>query len=171
MRNGSHADYSELPEHVRQIIERDGEIEFTPPSFERWLGRLQMARTMASMTSFVLVFLATYSTGTGWEGATVRGIVAAIVFYFFAWAAGLFVFGELYDAEVKEARRDLEDKERERARRIEAYYRERLRQQAGDGQAGSDSSPPAPAGPVPGDPLVEAVPGYIPTDARLGNAA
>jgi hypothetical protein len=169
--SAQHADYSELPEHVRQIIERDGEIEFTPPSFERWLGRLQMARTMASMTSFVLVFLATYSTGTGWEGATVRGIIAAIVFYFFAWAAGLFVFGEMYDAEVKDARRDLEEKERERARRIEAYYRERLRQQAATGHSGAEASPPPSAQPALDDPLTEAIPGYIPTDARIGKAA
>ncbi len=165
-------DYTELPEHVRQIIERDGEIEFTPPSFERWLGRLQMVRTMSAMAAFLMVFLATYSSGMEWEGATVRGIVAAIVFYFFAWAAGLFVFGELYDAEVKVARRDLEEKERERARRIEAYYRERLRQQNATGRNAEQPSPVANDAPklVP-DPLTEAIPGYIPTDARVGNAA
>jgi len=118
-----------LPDHVRRIIDREGEHEFTPPSFERWLGRLQMLRTMASMGSFMLVWLVSYGSGQGWEGATVRGIVAALVFHFFAWAIGLFVFGELYDIEVKKARVDLEVRERERARRIEAYYRERLRAQ------------------------------------------
>ncbi|MCW2974408.1 MAG: hypothetical protein JWN72_2681 [Thermoleophilia bacterium] len=119
----------QLPDHVRRIIDREGETEFTPPSFERWLGRLQMVRTMASMGAFMLVWLVTYGSGIGWEGATIRGIAAALVFHFFAWAVGLFIFGELYDIEVKQARVDLEVRERERARRIEAYYRERLRAQ------------------------------------------
>lgn len=132
--------YHEIPEHVRRIIDRDGEIEFTPPSFERWLGRLQMLRTIAAMGGFLLVWLVSYDNGMGWDAATVRGIVAAVVFFFFAWAAGLFVFGELYDAEVKAARVELEEKERERARRIEEYYRERLRaQEAAGGGAGADS--------------------------------
>ncbi|MCW2924621.1 MAG: hypothetical protein JWM98_2025 [Thermoleophilia bacterium] len=130
---GGHADYQEIPEHVRRIIDRDGEIEFTPPSFERWLGRLQMVRTLTAMAAFLVVWLTFYAFGQPWEGATVRGIVAAIVFFFFSWAAGLLVFGELYDAEVKAARVDLEAKERERARRIEEYYRERLRAQAESG--------------------------------------
>ena len=117
--NPQTAEYTELPEHVRRIIEQDGEIEFTPPSFERWLGRLQMLRTFSSMLAFLFVFLVTYGAGNGWEGATVRGIIAAIVTYFFAWAAGLFVFGEMYDVEVKHARQELEEKERERARRID----------------------------------------------------
>jgi len=119
----------EIPEHVQRIIQRDDELEFTPPSFERWLGRLQMLRTMTSMGAFMLVWLVTYSGGQGWEGATVRGIIAALVFHFFAWAAGLFVFGELYNIEVKKARVELEERERDRARRIEEYYRERLRAQ------------------------------------------
>ena len=59
------SDYQELPDHVRRIIARDGEIEFTPPSFERWLGRLQMLRTMASMCSFVLVWLASRARRIG----------------------------------------------------------------------------------------------------------
>ncbi len=152
--------HDELPEHVQRIIARDGEIEFTPPSFERWLGRLQMLRTLSAMGAFLLVWLVTYSSGMTWESATVRGIVAAIVFHFFAWAAGLFVFGELYDVEVKKARLELEEKERERARRIEEYYRERLRAQDAVGRDGEVS--PVPGGSVPslGDPLVEAVPGY-----------
>ena len=83
------SDYQELPEHVRRIIARDGEIEFTPPSFERWLGRLQMLRTLSAMGAFLIVWLTSYSNGMGWEAATVRGIIAAIVFHFFAWAAGL----------------------------------------------------------------------------------
>ncbi len=160
-------DYTELPEHVRRIIERDGEIVFTPPSFERWLGRLQMLRTGAAMTAFMLVFLGTYSAGNGWETATVQGIVAAIVFHFFGWAAGLFIFGEMYDAEVRAARRDLEEKERERARRIEAYYRERLRAQQGL----STSAATLPDGSVvptdPDDPLSGAVPGYVPSDVQV----
>jgi hypothetical protein len=119
----------ELPDHVRRIIDREGETEFTPPSFERWLGRLQMVRTLASMGAFMLVWLVAYSAGIGWEGSTIRGIVAALVFHFFAWAMGLFIFGELYDVEVKRARVALEERERERARRIEQYYRERLRAQ------------------------------------------
>ena len=153
--------HEELPEHVRRIISRDGEIEFTPPSFERWLGRLQMLRTLAAMGAFLLVWLGSYGAGTGWEGATVRGIIAAIVFHFFAWAAGLFIFGELYDAEVKAARRELEEKERERARRIEEYYRERLRAQEAVGRGGSEVEA-VPGGSVPAlsDPLAQAVPGY-----------
>ncbi|MBC7461903.1 MAG: hypothetical protein H7287_11120 [Thermoleophilia bacterium] len=119
----------QLPDHVRRIIDREGETEFTPPSFERWLGRLQMLRTMASMGAFMLVWLVSYTAGIGWEGATIRSIAAALAFHFFAWAVGLFIFGELYDIEVKQARVDLEVRERERARRIESYYRERLRAQ------------------------------------------
>lgn len=154
------AEYQELPEHVRRIIARDGEIEFTPPSFERWLGRLQMLRTLSAMGSFLLVWLASYTSGMGWEAATVRGIIAAIVFHFFAWAAGLFIFGELYDAEVKKARRELEEKERERARRIEAYYRDRLRAQDAIGREDGSASPVAPMPGVAGDPLAQAIPGY-----------
>jgi hypothetical protein len=120
----------ELPEHVRRIIDRDGSIDFTPPSFERWLGRLVMLRTLASMLGFATVGLLSFDGGAVWETAAVHGIIAAIVFYFFAWAAGLFVFGELYDAEIKRARESLEEQERDRARRIEEYYRERLRAQA-----------------------------------------
>lgn len=119
----------QLPDHVRRIIDREGETEFTPPSFERWLGRLQMLRTLASMGAFMLVWLVAYGAGIGWEASTVRGIAAALVFHFFAWAVGLFIFGELYDVEVKRARVALEERERERARRIEQYYRERLRAQ------------------------------------------
>lgn len=125
--------YHEIPDHVRRIIDRDGEIEFTPPSFERWLGRLQMLRTIAAMGGFVLIWLVSYNAGMSWDVATIRGIVASVVFFFFAWAAGLFVFGEMYDAEVKVARAELEEKERERARRIEEYYRERLRAQEATG--------------------------------------
>lgn len=121
--------YQELPDHVRRIIERDGEMTFTPPSFERWLGRLYMLRTFTSMGAFMLVFLASYTHGQPWDGAALRAMVAGLAFHFFAWAAGLFVFGELYNAEVRRARHDLEEKERERARRIEEYYRERLRAQ------------------------------------------
>ena len=156
-----HSDYQELPDHVRRIIARDGEIEFTPPSFERWLGRLQMLRTLSAMGAFMLVWLASYTNGMGWEAATVRGIIAAIAFHFFAWAAGLFIFGELYDAEVKQARRELEEKERERARRIEAYYRDRLRAQDAIGR--DDQVAAVPGGSVPSlssDPLAEAIPGY-----------
>ncbi len=155
------SDYQELPDHVRRIIARDGEIEFTPPSFERWLGRLQMLRTLSAMAAFLIVWLTSYSNGMGWEAATVRGIIAAIVFHFFAWAAGLFIFGELYDAEVQSARRELEEKERERARRIEAYYRDRLRAQDAIGR--DDNVAPVPGGSVPSlarDPLSSAVPGY-----------
>lgn len=139
--------YSQLPDHVRRIIERDGDVHFTPPSFERWLGRLYMLRTAVSLASFIVVWLLAYDAGHPWETATIRGIIAAIVFHFFAWAAGLLLFGELYDAEVRRARRELEEKERERARRIEQYYRERLREQdaAGDGSQGAGAAGPAPS--------------------------
>jgi hypothetical protein len=164
-------EYTELPEHVRRIIAREGELEFTPPSFERWLGRLQMFRTMSSMGAFSLVWLVSYTAGASWEDATLRGIVAAIAFHFLAWAAGLFIFGELYDAEVRAARRTLEEKERERARRIESYYRDRLRaQQAGD----VDESPAPPAaGSVHslGDPLQQAIPGYVPSNTGASSIA
>jgi hypothetical protein len=123
------AHYSELPDHVRRIIEREGETHFTPPSFERWLGRLSMFRTIAAMVGFIGVALLSIDAGYEVESAIIRGIVAAIVLYFFAWATGLYLFGELYDVEVKQARRKLEERERERARRIEQYYRERLREQ------------------------------------------
>ena len=116
----------DLPEHVRRIIDREGEPEFTPPSFERWLGRLQMSRTLASIGAFMFVFAISYLSGDAWDGAVIRGIVAALVFHFFAWAACLFIFGELYEVEVKQARIALEERERDRARRIEQYYRERL---------------------------------------------
>lgn len=129
---GRRPGYSEIPDHVRRVIDRDGDTEFTPPSFERWLGRIQMLRTLAAMVAFILVWLTAYAFGHTWEAATIRGIVASIVFYFFAWAAGLFIFGEMYDAEVRAARIELEEKERERARRIEEYYRERLRAQAAE---------------------------------------
>lgn len=119
----------DLPEHVRRIIDRDGELEFTPPSFERWLGRLQMTRTLASMAAFMLVWLVAHETGNDWAGSTVRGIMAAMVFHFFAWAACLFIFGEMYEVEVKQARAKLEQRERDRAQRIEEYYRDRLRAQ------------------------------------------
>jgi hypothetical protein len=157
------SEYQELPDHVRRIIERDGEIEFTPPSFERWLGRLQMMRTISSMGAFLLVWLVTYGSGASWEAATIRGIIAAVVFHFFAWAAGLFIFGELYDVEVKTARTELEEKERERARRIEAYYRQRLRAQEAVGRGEEpDSVDGAPT--ILNDPLTEAIPGYVPSD-------
>jgi hypothetical protein len=145
--------YSEIPDHVRRIIEREGEVRFTPPSFERWIGRLHMLRTVASMAAFLLVFMVAYDHGMAWETATVRALVAGIVFNFFAWAAGLYLFGELYDAEVKQARRALEEKERERARRIEQYYRDRLQEQeapeAGTVPGGVVPSlgQPTPAGP------------------------
>lgn len=119
----------ELPEHVRRIIDRDSELHFTPPSFERWLGRLQMTRTMASIGAFMFVFALSYLTGDAWDVAAIRGIVAGLVFHFFAWAACLFIFGELYEVEVKQARVALEERERNRAQRIEEYYRERLRAQ------------------------------------------
>lgn len=138
------AHYSELPDHVRRIIERDGEVHFTPPSFERWIGRLSMLRTIAAMVGFIAVALLSVDSGLPWELAIVRGIVAAIVLYFFAWATGLYLFGELYDAEVKKARRDLEERERERARRIEQYYRERLRE-----QDAATEAQPVPGGVVP----------------------
>lgn len=135
--------YDDLPDHVRRVIQQDGELTFTPPSFERWVGRLQMLRTSFSMGTFIIVWLLAYDSGLGWEVATIRGIVAALAMFFFSWAAGLFVFGELYDVEVKQARRKLEERERDRARRIEEYYRERLRQMGAD----SDLDPPASAGP------------------------
>lgn len=119
----------DIPEHVRRIIEQDGEVTFTPPSFERWLGRLQMFRTLSSMGAFLAVWLFAYGNGMAWEAATIRAMAAGIVFHFFAWAIGLFLFGELYDAEVKQARHDLEEKERIRAQRIEDYYRQRLEAQ------------------------------------------
>ncbi|MCW2926500.1 MAG: hypothetical protein JWM86_468 [Thermoleophilia bacterium] len=139
--------YDQIPDHVRRIIDRDGEIEFTPPSFERWLGRLQMFRTIASMGAFIGVWLVSYDNGQTWDGATLRAIAAALVFHFFAWATGLYLFGELYDAEVKRARRDLENRERERARRIEEYYRERLRAQ--EAAKDADSVSVVPGGIVP----------------------
>lgn len=142
----------ELPDHVRRIIGGDGEIEFTPPSFERWLGRLQMLRTMSAMGAFLLVWLVSYNTGMGWEDATIRAIIAALVFHFVAWAGGLFIFGEIYDAEIKTARVELEEKERERARRIESYYRERLLAQqvaAGEDPDGVPAIPPAVLNAVP----------------------
>lgn len=141
----SRFDTQEIPEHVRRIIDRDGRIEFTPPSFERWLGRLQMLRTIAAMGGFISVWLMSYDSGQAWDAATVRAIIAAVVFHFVAWAAALFVFGELYDGEVKRARVELEEKERERASRIESYYRERLRAQESDGGEVS----PVPVGAVP----------------------
>lgn len=147
--------YTELPEHVRRIIEREGEVHFTPPSFERWIGRLMMLRTVSSMVAFMVVWLLAYDGGLPWEIATVRGIIAAVVFHFFAWAAGLFLFGELYDAEVKRARRDLEERERERARRIETYYRERLRAQDAAAEAN-----PVPGGSVPSLAEPAAAPAY-----------
>ena len=152
------AGYSELPDHVRRIIEREGEVHFTPPSFERWLGRLSMLRTVASMVGFISVTLLSYEGGQPWEAAVVRGIVAAIVLYFFAWATGLFLFGELYDAEVKKARRELEERERERARRIEQYYRERLREQDAASEAEA-----VPGGVVPalGDPVSAGPPSRV----------
>lgn len=157
-----HVDYQELPDHVRRIIDRDGELHFTPPSFERWLGRLQMFRTLTAMGGFSMLWATTWGAGLGWEMATLRGMIAAIAGYFFAWAVGLFVFGEIYDSEVKAARHALEERERERARRIEQYYRDRLRAQDAEGR----SEPGAPAaGHVPsigGDPLASAVPGYVP---------
>lgn len=137
----------ELPEHVRRIIDRDEPPQFTPPSFERWLGRLQMTRTLASMAAFMVVWLVAFETGSDWAGASVRGIMAALVFHFFAWAACLFVFGEMYEVEVKEARIKLEERERDRARRIEEYYRDRLRAQGilppvdGDAQDGGAAAP------------------------------
>lgn len=155
-----HVDYQELPDHVRRIIDREGELEFTPPSFERWLGRLQMFRTLSAMGGFAFLWLATWSAGLGWENATVRGIIAAIVAYFFAWAVGLFVFGEIYDAEVKSARRDLEERERERARRIEQYYRDRLLAQEAEGRGDSFADRGVPS--LGSDPLSAAVPGYVP---------
>lgn len=138
------AHYSELPDHVRRIIEREGETHFTPPSFERWIGRLSMVRTIGAMVGFIGVSLLSYDAGHTLETAIVRGIGAAIVLYFFAWATGLYLFGELYDAEVKRARRDLEERERERARRIEQYYRERLRE-----QDAATEPQPVPGGVVP----------------------
>lgn len=150
--------YTELPDHVRRIIEREGDVRFTPPSFERWLGRLSMLRTVASMVGFISVSLLSYEGGLPWELGVVRGIVAAIVLYFFAWATGLFLFGELYDAEVKRARRDLEERERDRARRIEQYYRDRLREQEAAGEA-----TPVPGGVVPsiGSPVSAAPPSRV----------
>lgn len=133
----------ELPEHVRRIIDRDSQLEFTPPSFERWLGRLQMARTLASIGAFMFVFAISYLSGDAWDGAAMRGIAAALVFHFFAWAACLFIFGEIYEVEVKQARVALEARERDRANRIEEYYRERLQAQ----------------GMLPGGEQVEAIPG------------
>lgn len=127
--------YQQLPDHVRRIIEREGDVQFTPPSFERWLGRLYMTRTFCAMGAFLVVTVVAVEAGHAWEAAAVRGIVAAIVIHFFAWAAGLLLFGELYDVEVKQARRQLEERERERARRIEEYYRERLREQEAEGDA------------------------------------
>jgi hypothetical protein len=147
--------YHEIPEHVRRIIDREGEVQFTPPSFERWIGRLHMLRTVASMGAFLLVCIVALNHGMAWDKAAIRGLVAAIVFNFFAWAAGLYLFGELYDAEIKQARRRLEEKERERARRIEQYYRERLHAQdaadAGTVPGGVVPSvgQPASAGPPP----------------------
>ena len=135
--------YQEVPDHVRRIIERDGDIEFTPPSFERWLGRLQMLRTLSAMGAFLLVFLASYTHGQSWDTSAIRGIVASIVFYFFGWAAGLFIFGELYDIEVRHARHELEIKEKERQRRIEEYYRERLREQ--EAEFAAEHGMPVPA--------------------------
>jgi hypothetical protein len=70
----------------------------------------------------------------------------------------------MYDAEVKVARRELEEKERERARRIESYYRERLRAQEAAGRDGGDA---AAAMPALDDPLQHAIPGYVPTDATM----
>jgi hypothetical protein len=136
----------DLPEHVRRIIDRHGELEFTPPSFERWLGRLQMTRTLASIGAFMLVFAVTYLPGAGWDVAAVHGIVAALVFHFFAWAACLFIFGELYEVEVKRARAALEERERDRAQRIEEYYRDRLRAQ---GMLPSEPVDAVPGGSVP----------------------
>lgn len=134
--------YQELPDHVRRIIEREGDVQFTPPSFERWLGRLYIVRTFCAMGAFLVVTVVSVDAGNAWEAAAVRGIVAAIVIHFFAWAAGLLLFGELYDAEVKQARRQLEARERDRARRIEEYYRERIRAQEAeaDNAAGAQAT-------------------------------
>jgi hypothetical protein len=100
-----------------------------------------MLRTVASMGAFVLVCLVGADHGLDWQTAAIRGLAAAIVFNFFAWAAGLYLFGELYDAEVKQARRKLEEKERERARRIEQYYRDRLRAQDAAAAGEADTVP------------------------------
>lgn len=110
-----------LPEGMRQESS-----DFVPPSFERWLGRLQMTRIVASMVGFVVVWLLAYESGVGWEGATLRAMVAGIALHFVAWAMALFVFGELYDLEVRRARAEMVERERDRNRRIEEYYRERL---------------------------------------------
>lgn len=159
----AHVDYQELPDHVRRIIDRDGGLEFTPPSFERWLGRLQMFRTLTAMGGFSMLWTASWGAGLGWETATVRGIIAAVAAYFFAWAVGLFIFGEIYDAEVQRARRDLEERERERARRIEQYYRDRLRAQDEAGAGGTaGASVGGSVTPLGHDSLNSAIPGYAP---------
>jgi len=114
-------DSTSIPDGMRQETS-----DFVPPSFERWLGRLQMTRLVASMGGFVFVWLVAFESGASWEGATVRAMVAGIALHFIAWAVALFVFGELYDIEVRRARAEMVERERERNRRIEEYYRERL---------------------------------------------
>lgn len=116
-----------LTEHFSMPDALKGDApEFVPPSFERWLGRLQMTRTVASMGGFIFTWLVAYGAGMGWDGATLRAMIAAVALHFVAWAMGLFVFGELYDIEVRRARVEMQERERERNRRIEEYYRERL---------------------------------------------
>lgn len=131
------------------------EIKFNPPTFERWLGRLQMLRTGASMGAFALVWLVGTNHGLSWEVAAVRGIVAGIVFYFFAWAMGLLIFAELHEADIRRIRRTIEDRERERAQRMEQIYLQRLQQEtdastpasaSGGGRYGATSSIGGPIG-------------------------
>lgn len=99
-----------------------------PPSFEPWIGRIQMARAWSATLGMVIITLLTANAGTAWDGAILRGLAAAIVMYFVGWVSALFICGELYAVQVRQARAEASAREAERRARITEMYQQQLAQ-------------------------------------------
>lgn len=130
-----------------------------PPSFEPWVGRVQMVRSACAAVGLVVVALIAWTAGTSGEQSLMYGIMAGLTLYFLGWIGALLICGELYAHELSQARGLAEQRERERREKLEEMYRERMRRRGLIDEQGNPTPeaeqrglaafappPPAPAG-------------------------
>jgi hypothetical protein len=99
-----------------------------PPSFKPWLARVRMARAWAAVVGFVVVTGLSRGADYSWLASLWRGFAGATVLYFVAWASALWLFGELYHAQLHQVRRQRLDREAARQAQLQQMYEQRLRE-------------------------------------------
>jgi hypothetical protein len=110
-----------------------------PPSFRPMLGRVRMAKTLGAILGFVFVTALSRATGLEWYDATVRGLGAAVAFFFVSWASALWICSELHAAHIRKLKRQIHEHNEARERQIREIYEQRISQMGGE----TEFMPPA----------------------------